>query len=231
MDNDYINGGFILLSRHILFSEIWRKPPEYLKIFLYILLRVNHEDGLFPRGSNFFNFSEERIPGVTAHQIYHFLKWASTEADILAKQKTTRGVVLKVNNYDKYQAMNNYFRQDTLRNNCETDAKQMRNNCDTINKELKECKELNNTNSILPKELPKESKNTYGSYNNIKLTDKEYNRFIDEFGEANTKKLIEYLSAYKEEKNYKTKSDNLTIRRWVIKACGVNKIDDNYGGF
>lgn len=226
MDNDYINGGFILLSRHILNSDIWKKPPEYLKIFIYILLKVNHKDGLFPRGSNFFNFSEERIPGVTAHQIYHFLKWASTEGNILAKQKTTRGVVLKVNNYDRYQTIENYELRNELRNDCEIVAKQLRNDCDTINKNER-MKELNNVNSI----TPKETKKIYGSFKNVKLTDKEHARFIEEFGEANTNKVIEHLSAYKEEKGYKTKSDNLTIRRWVLDACRVKKIDANYGGF
>ena len=86
-----ITGGCILLSRQIMKSEIWKKPPEYLKIFLYILLKVNHKDDLFPRGSNFFNFSEERPTGVTKNQIYDFLRWAKSEKiGILTTQKTTR---------------------------------------------------------------------------------------------------------------------------------------------
>jgi len=118
MDNEIIDGGFILLSRKILCSEIWRKPPEYLKIFLYILLKVNHKDGLFPRGSNFFNFSEEKPNGVTINQIYKFLSWAKSEkVRILATQKTTRGVVIKVNNYEHYQTADNYERQDERQDN------------------------------------------------------------------------------------------------------------------
>lgn len=113
MDNDIIDGGCILLSRQILKSEIWRKPPEYLKIFLYILLRVNHKDGMFPRGSNFFNFSDEKPSGVTKDQIYKFLAWSKREdVNILATQKATRGVIIKVNNYDRYQTLENYKRQD-----------------------------------------------------------------------------------------------------------------------
>ena len=128
-----------MLSRQLINSEIWNKPPEYLKIFLYILLKVNHEDKLHPRGSNFFNFSQEIIPGVSRAQVDHFLRWACSEsAKMIAKQKTTRGIILKVNNYDKFQTSENYEflneLRNELRNNCETGAKQVRNNCETINK-------------------------------------------------------------------------------------------------
>ena len=114
MDNEIINGGFILLSRQILCSEIWRKPPEWLKLFLYILLKVNHKDGLFPRGSNFFNFKEDRPPKVTLTQVYEFLRWAKSETiSFCTTEKTTRGVILKVNNYDYYQSLVNYqFQQE-----------------------------------------------------------------------------------------------------------------------
>lgn len=140
MDNEIINGGFILLSRKILCSEIWRKPPEYLKIFLYILLKVNHKDGKFPRGSNFFNFAEERPSGVTINQIYKFLAWARQDkSKILATQKATRGIIIKVNNYDLYQTANNYERQDRRQDNGRTEG-------DTINKNDK--KEENNIINI-----------------------------------------------------------------------------------
>ncbi|MOA58380.1 hypothetical protein D3C78_1827730 [compost metagenome] len=46
---------------------------------------------------------------------------------------------------------------------------------------------------------------------------------VSEFGEDTTKRAIDYLTSYKAEKNYKTKSDNLTIRRWVIDAVSKQK--------
>lgn len=125
MDNEIIDGGCILLSRQILNSDIWKKPPEYLKIFLYILLRVNHKNELYPRGSNFFNFSDQKPDGVTLNQIYKFLSWARSEkVQILATRKSTRGVVIKVNNYDRYQTLDNYYRQDTRQNDGRTAAGQ-----------------------------------------------------------------------------------------------------------
>jgi hypothetical protein len=64
----------------------------------------------------------------------------------------------------------------------------------------------------------KEIKDIYGNFNNVKLTKNQYSNFLLELDLDKTKKVIDFLSAYKVEKNYKTQDDNLTIRRWVIKA-------------
>lgn len=54
--------------------------------------------------------------------------------------------------------------------------------------------------------------------NNIKISISEFEKLCTEFTQEITEKAIKYLSAYKIEKGYKTKSDYLTIRRWVIDA-------------
>ena len=85
-------------------------------------------------------------------------------------------------------------------------------------------------NSI--KKTKKETKHKYGEYKNILLTDAEKERLVNELGESLFNEVIVFYSAYKEEKNPKTKSDNLTIRRWVIGAVkerrntsGSNDVD------
>lgn len=117
MSRENINGGYIILARRLIESEIWRKPPAYLKIWIYILYQVNFKNTKnFPRGTGFFNFRQEQIPGVTLNQVYEFLRWAKTlnPTDLttqITTQKTTRGVVLKVNNYNYYQDIENYVHQ------------------------------------------------------------------------------------------------------------------------
>lgn len=117
MSEEKIDGGYIILARKLIESEIWRKPPAYLKIWIYILYQVNFlNTKKFPRGTGFFNFRQEQIPGVTLNQVYEFLRWAKTlnPTDLttqITTQKTTRGVVLKVNNYNKYQDLENYSHQ------------------------------------------------------------------------------------------------------------------------
>lgn len=68
------------------------------------------------------------------------------------------------------------------------------------------------------KKEAKNVKHKYGEFQNILLTDSEHERLVSELGQRFFDRMIEFYSAWKEEKKPKTASDNLTIRRWVIKA-------------
>ena len=59
MNENRIQGGYILLSRKIIESEIWSKPPLYLKIWIYLLSRAQFKKyrGL-ERGQVFFSIPE-----------------------------------------------------------------------------------------------------------------------------------------------------------------------------
>lgn len=74
-------------------------------------------------------------------------------------------------------------------------------------------------------EIEKEKKlkkKAYGEYSNVKLTDDEYNRLCNDYGQEQTRKAIDFLDSYIKEKGYKTKDHNLTLRRWVFKAVNEN---------
>ena len=60
-------------------------------------------------------------------------------------------------------------------------------------------------------------KNTYGDFKNVLLTDEEYQRLIEKFGEPNTKILIEQLSTGIASKGYKYKSHCATIQSWAMR--------------
>ena len=114
-----INGGYILLARNIINSEIWQKPPAYLKIWIYILALVSYKKSKKnDLGEYVFNFKQTKIPGVTTYQIYEFLRWAKTVSSTdsttqITTQKTTRGIRLKVTKYAYYQDVKNYVHQNT----------------------------------------------------------------------------------------------------------------------
>lgn len=76
----------------------------------------------------------------------------------------------------------------------------------------------------------KPERHTYGSQGNVLLTDDEKNRLVAELGESMFTECVEFLSLYKAEKGYKSKSDNLTIRRWVIDAVNQKKAPKKVGG-
>lgn len=114
-----IEGGYILLARNIIESEIWEKPAAYLKVWIYILSKVNWKTSKKnPIGSEYFNFRQLKIPGVTQSQMYEFLRWAkklnpTDSTTQLTTEKTTRGTYLQVTKYAYYQDVKNYVHQNT----------------------------------------------------------------------------------------------------------------------
>ena len=146
MNKNYIPDGCIMLARKIQDSAIWDKPADWLKIWIYFLQGVNHNGTTrFSRGENFFNVVEmARDCGVSRHSIYNFMKWAKSTT-LVTTRKTTRGVVLTVLNYDKYQTLDNYKYDTENDTSNEFKTKQKRNRNDTINKNVKNDKNDKNT--------------------------------------------------------------------------------------
>ena len=64
----------------------------------------------------------------------------------------------------------------------------------------------------------KPEKHKHGEFQNVLLTDDEFEKLCADFGESQTAKAVDFLDAYIEEKGYKSKSHNLAIRRWVMDA-------------
>lgn len=130
--------GWVKLYRAILHSSIFKKKAEYLKIFVYILCKVNHAEALFKKGTNFFNFKEEirEIPNVSLNQVYEFIRWAKKEG-MITTQKTTRGVIINVTNWELYQDSKQADLQMDPQFNYKTvpSKKQLKHN--TINKNCK----------------------------------------------------------------------------------------------
>ena len=62
----------------------------------------------------------------------------------------------------------------------------------------------------------KEKKESYGELKNVKLTVKEREKLINDYGKELTEAAIEYLDGYIADKNYKSKSNYQAIKRWVI---------------
>ena len=64
----------------------------------------------------------------------------------------------------------------------------------------------------------KEIKNTFGEYQNVKLSDKQLEKLISDYDRTTIDSAIKFLDEYIQEKGYKSKDHNLAIRRWVIDA-------------
>lgn len=64
----------------------------------------------------------------------------------------------------------------------------------------------------------KPPKHQYGEYEHVLLSDEEFNKLTEKYGEILTVKAIIHLDEYIEMKGYKVKSHYLAIRKWVIDA-------------
>lgn len=64
-------------------------------------------------------------------------------------------------------------------------------------------------------------KHKYGKFNNVLLTEDEYNKLL---AEPKGKEAIEFFSDYRERKGYKAKSDYLSIKKWVFTALDEETI-------
>lgn len=130
-----------MLARKTTQSEIWQKKPAWwFKVWCYILMRVNHKsNNRFKRGENFFTY--HRIyddcnlscEGNDTRSLDNLIRWLKRTTQITT-QKTTRGFIISVSNYDLYQNIANY-KNDTgndTGNESETIQERYRN--DTINK-------------------------------------------------------------------------------------------------
>ena len=88
-------------------------------------------------------------------------------------------------------------------------------NIDIRDKSIEKDKNIDINNNIHSSKS-KKPKHKYGEYQNVLLTDEEYNKLHQDYPNAN--ELITYLDEYIEMKGYKAKSHNLAIRKWVVDA-------------
>ncbi|OEG62181.1 MAG: hypothetical protein BHK79_02745 [Halanaerobium sp. MDAL1] len=223
-----IPGGYILLSRKLIESEIFDKPPMYLKVWVYLLSRAQFkEHKRLERGQLFTNIPEiqeacswyvgYRKETPSKSKIYRIIDWlrktgeradeGSTNDKMIETSKATQGMVITILNYSYYQDPTNYDRNADQNNENETTETRPKHSRNNINKEcsnnvLKNDKELNN---IVPKSEIEKIYNSLSDYWKPLFED-----YIDIYRQKNkTKKITDnkHLRLLKELKTiFKNKS-------------------------
>ena len=141
--DDYIPGGYYIKARRIQESLIAHSSPATREIWDWLLMRVNHSENrssgrLIRRGQTVCRY-EDIIEGLhwfrgyckeryTKDQCENALKFLKRE-EMITTQKTTRGMVITITNYDYYQSPENYIQSSKTRQK----AKRKRQTKDTIN--------------------------------------------------------------------------------------------------
>ena len=153
-----IDTGWIKVHRQIIESEIWSKPPLYLKIWMYLLMKAQYADyKQLKRGQLFTSIAEiqeacswkvgfrKEIP--TKRQVYGVIDWMRKAAHegyderdmngtMIVTTKVTHGMLININKYEDFQS------QEIHEGNNEGTMKGTRTEFrgNNINKEYKELK-------------------------------------------------------------------------------------------
>lgn len=201
-----MNDGYILLHRKILKEWEWYSNINDTRLWIHCLLKANWEDGWFEgvnisRGSFVTSIkSLANETGLTPSQIRTSLAHLKKSGN-LAIKTSNHFSIISINNYDKYQLDNK-----RLANESQTIDKQLACQSQQYNKE--QLKTINNNNK-------ENKKRKYGQFNNVLLSDDEYNKLKERFNDYNDK--IENLSGYIASKGDKYKNHYATILNWARK--------------
>jgi len=115
---DRIEGGFYLKARRVQETWIAKAPPHVREIWDWILLKANYKDNhVLKRGQLLTTYSDiqdglswfigYRKQTYKKHHCEIAMK-ALTREHMITTAKTTRGIIITVLNYDKYQDPKNY---------------------------------------------------------------------------------------------------------------------------
>ena len=244
-----IKGGYYIKARCIQNSEISTAPPYVREIWDWVLKECNHKEAkssgkIIHRGECVRTFKDiqEGLKWMVGYRTEKYKKWQCensmkwlTRVGMIATTKTTRGMVIKVLNYDKYQDPKNY--ESNNESNNEATMKQQLT--DTINKNDKKKKNeknkiskpkvLQNINPLI--ELFKTVNLTYENIFKNKTERGVLERFVKKYGYEKTENLIKWAIDNPDQYYCITKPTELerNINKLIIKNKGkTNNLIKDY---
>lgn len=165
-----IKGGYTIWARQSIDSDIFFcKPDKWFKIWFFIVNTVNYKQNrLFEKGQELITYEDiMKKTKATKTQTYKAIRFFKEKLMIDA-EKTTRGFIIKVLNYGKYQDANNYIDDRQTTDRRQTDDKE----ANTITKEYN--KEINNIYMSYKEKICRDCKLTSKSKYKINTRLKEF---------------------------------------------------------
>jgi hypothetical protein len=208
------NGAYVKLYRKFL-NWGWFTDIPTCHLFIYLLIRAQYNEKEF-RGvkvsageltTSLQIMSDES--GLSLRQVRTALDKLEKTGE-LTRTSTNKFTHIKIVKWADYQGCNSCCDKQVdkqMTNERQTNDKQMTTIKESNKERNKERKNINNN---------KPTKHKYGEYQNVLLTDEEYNKLYQDF--INAKELITYLDEYIEMKGYTAKSHYLAIKKWVVDA-------------
>lgn len=203
-----ISGGYVLLPRKVLDSDVMKGPLLWRFLWQWLIIRANHAPYKNIQRGQVLTAIEEMREACAYRVGYRLIKpskdqirsayEAFTKATMITTTKTTRGLIITICNYDYYQNPDNY------ETHSENSTKTLRNQS-TPHTIYKNKKNDNNDN--------KKEKKLFLEF--VYLTDDEHKKLLEKFGEEGIKDRIEKLNNYIGSKGAKYKSHYHTILNWA----------------
>jgi hypothetical protein len=190
----------------ILLNARYSKEPK-TDIYKGTLYTINYAEFLYsrPTYSQRLNIPEAKLRTLIENMVKDNM---IEKVNSLGKNKAT---VYRVNNYEKY----NFSPSETV------DIKGVESNIhQVITKSTPSDNQVITTKEDRYIEK-KEKKNIYAEF--VSMTETEYTKLVDEYGEINTRKMITTLDNYKGSNNKKYASDYRAILNWVVDKVVVSK--------
>lgn len=200
------------IDRKIFTSDIWFASPWKLKIWIYLLGNANHSPGEFmgiPIKRGQLIRSYRTIQKDCGYMIGYRLKKPSLSTvkaicegftkDLRTKVRTVHcGTLFTICNYNELQPIKKH------------EKNRQPNNDRTMTELNKNDKKVKKKEKILKKKV-------FGEFNNVLLTEIEFEKLNTEFGKPGTNERIQNVSEYVESKGVKYKSHYATILAWERK--------------
>jgi hypothetical protein len=118
-----IKEGYVMIARQILHSEIMDFPLAWRFLWVWMLLRANHTDvkrrgQVFYRGELLTSYEEmievcaymigwRKVEGINKNGVESFVKRLKKDG-MITTRKTTKGLFIRIVNYDYFQTPSNY---------------------------------------------------------------------------------------------------------------------------
>lgn len=203
-----MQSGYVKIWRKAI-DNGWLQNHKLWAFWCWCLMKATHKEydqivgcqqvHLMPGSFVFGRKAAAKETNISEQSIRTLLDFLKTSGN-LTINPTNKYSIISITNWDTYQnediKINQQINQQLTNNQPTTNHKQTQKN-------------KRNINNNIPK---------ISFAENINLTQKEYDSLISLKGMQTVSAAITYLSEYKIEKNYKTRSDYLTIKRWVFDA-------------
>ena len=202
------DGGWIKLYRQLMNHELWLSEPFTRgQAWVDLLMLANHEEGFIRVRGHRIDIKRGQV-GWSQKKLAERWKWSRKKVSNFLReleemehqiehQKNNLSTIITIVNYDIYQQKE---QQTEPQKNRRRTAEEPQKNTNKKNKNDKNDKN--------------EKKNIYADF--VRLTEAEYQKLVDQYGEELTKQMIETLDNYKGATGRKYKSDYRAILNWVV---------------